>query len=1037
MLLTRLDAAAGATSLVRNDQALLRSPDRKGPESVEDDPVQHLLNAFLIAAGMNQILEDYQHRDTWSFHRAARRLAANRDRALQLVAGGLRRTSGAVQDIRSRTPSARRLLAWQGEFTVLIDQLADAVAGCCHLIDRKTAAAMDAQVHGISRKLLRSAFTVLALARGFPEDLGRSVLVLPACFRSFDQRPADCRRIVRSFAARWADRRRPLCVVGIRTSGSYLAPLYAAFLRSEGYQSVESMSLRPGQHWLRAERRRLDALAAAGGLALVADDPPDSGASMASAAKMLELAGVPHDSVVLLLPLFGSGAAAPASLQSYQAVLLPGECWAIHEKLNPLTIRKTLATLLESRVLRVTSDGGTQADAVVSGVERVERLPLAAAKDLRARPPSRGHVRALYRVQLVDRETSRRFEHHVYVKGTGLGYFGQQAMAIARPLRQFFPEIYGVHEGLLYRAWLPEEWRVSSARSAGGDRIALRMVSYVVARSRALATPEDVSQRSIGRGALWQRGSELLSGAFGRAALLVRPAIHRTCRAITRAPHPCVTDGTMTASHWFAVPGRSSDAPLLKVAFDEGAYTYADRCYDPLFDLAAAAAEFEADGNHSNSGAEFSHLLRQAYARMTGVPVDDEKWLLYRLLHIADYQRYLNWLWPETANEAGEELTASGHRVLHPTGEHAPSRHELLELRESGHRAQARIHQRYFGDLYFADITVSKSGPICAIDIDGVLETDRLSFPAITPAGALALRALMRHGYRPILATGRCLDEVRDRCCAYRLPGGVAEYGACVYNRGSGSIRTLLTPFQQATLGELREVLRRMPGVYVDSAYRYTVRAFRLNQDRARTGLPVGIIEEARANVEAGMLLGIVPGYAQTDFIADGVDKGIGLRALAEELDGGVNRARNGATVAFAIGDTVADIPMFGLARESFAPANVAANVRTLAARRSTRVGVMSRPHQAGLLLAVAQLLGHDPRNCRACQPPPFTDNARLLLTVLAAQDVSRWGKIRQAAALLLLVQRRDADRPMSGVRDQTGTPGASQQDPEVAGLQR
>jgi hypothetical protein len=32
----------------------------------------------------------------------------------------------------------------------------------------------------------------------------------------------------------------------------------------------------------------------------------------------------------------------------------------------------------------------------------------------------------------------------------------------------------------------------------------------------------------------------------------------------------------------------------------------------------------------------------------------------------------------------------------------------------------------------------------------------------------------------------------RDRCAAYRLAGGVAEYGAVIYNRETGAVRPLL-----------------------------------------------------------------------------------------------------------------------------------------------------------------------------------------------------------------------------------------------------
>ena len=47
---------------------------------------------------------------------------------------------------------------------------------------------------------------------------------LPNCFLAFDQAPEDCRRLVELFAERRAERSVPLLVLGLRTSGSYLAP---------------------------------------------------------------------------------------------------------------------------------------------------------------------------------------------------------------------------------------------------------------------------------------------------------------------------------------------------------------------------------------------------------------------------------------------------------------------------------------------------------------------------------------------------------------------------------------------------------------------------------------------------------------------------------------------------------------------------------------------------------------------------------------------------------------------------------------------
>ena len=74
----------------------------------------------------------------------------------------------------------------------------------------------------------------------------------------------------------------PVCVVGVRTSGSYLAPLLAGSLRLRG-RPAEVSTLRPGQRWTRAEARRLRGAASAGATAVLVDDPPRSWSSVARA----------------------------------------------------------------------------------------------------------------------------------------------------------------------------------------------------------------------------------------------------------------------------------------------------------------------------------------------------------------------------------------------------------------------------------------------------------------------------------------------------------------------------------------------------------------------------------------------------------------------------------------------------------------------------------------------------------------------------------------------------------------------------------
>jgi len=159
-----------------------------------------------------------------------------------------------------------------------------------------------------------------------------------------------------------------------------------------------------------------------------------------------------------------------------------------------------------------------------------------------------------------------------------------------------------------------------------------------------------------------------------------------------------------------------------------------------------------------------------------------------------------------------------------------------LALRQMDLRP-ARLFLCYYREVLLADLEPAATSPLCGIDLDGLLETMPLGSAATSTAGALALRALNRHGCRAVLATGRSLDEVRDRCAAYLLPGGVAEYGALVYINGNGHVRSLQEPAERGALDRLRATLSEASDVHLDPAFQYSVRAFRLDA-AAAGGLP-------------------------------------------------------------------------------------------------------------------------------------------------------------------------------------------------------
>ncbi len=925
------------------------------------------LDAFLLAAGMNQVLEDYIHRDFAELDRVIKTVAAVPLGAMLAAAG--RKVRAAALGARTSSRGERRLIAWQLELDRAVRLLA--------------AASQSGHRNGASDPSVE----VLAVLRGaprLPRELRRAVLRLPTCFRSLDQKPADLARIVEQFASTHPDRHRPILVVGLRTSGSYLAPLYAHFLVRAGYVDVVSMTLRPGQRLLSHEMARLRQVAARNGMVLLTDDPPKTGASLARTARTLEGAGLAPASLKLLLPLLANGERLPGGIASYEAFLLPIDRWEVQMLLDPERLRTTLRAILNGRTISVNEENGPR-HFKVGDVTRVELLDLGPRSDLKAGSPVRRHVRSLLRATLCDAGNGSSREHLIYVKGVGLGYFGNHSMAVGRPLAGFLPELYGISGGLLFRAWLPDSTRI--AEGSWHPDLPRAIGEYVTARNKALTATEDKSLRTAGLNPIWQRIADVIGTPFGRQRALYRPALHAAAKRLLKVSDPSVIDGSMALSQWFARPS-SGTGQLVKVDYDERAFSNQDTVidqlysYDPIFDLAVAAADHELDVDPEAPSDEFQERLIRAYEAGSPTPIRPERWFLYQLLHLLSHQRFLESLLSEV--EAGA-IPADGLESLDAAA--------VVAMADRTSRAAARADQRYLARTLLADTRALSTGPLCAIDIDGVLETGLLGYSSVTPSGAASLRRLMRHGYRPVIASGRSLGEVIDRCRAFGLAGGVAEYGAAVYDHGAGRVIELLEKSEAADLERIRVRLKNTPGVHVDGGYRRAVRASLLSA-HSRKPLPEEMVEELRAENP----INAIHGLAQTDIVPARINKGEGVRALAERLAGDRPRAR--PALAFAIGDSFADLSLLAEASAAFGPANSDQAVRASGAR------IMRSSRQAGLAQAISLFLEHEPNGCAACRGSRHSRDASLLITALSAGGAGRWKKLGLGLQLALQAAR-------------------------------
>jgi hydroxymethylpyrimidine pyrophosphatase-like HAD family hydrolase len=284
---------------------------------------------------------------------------------------------------------------------------------------------------------------------------------------------------------------------------------------------------------------------------------------------------------------------------------------------------------------------------------------------------------------------------------------------------------------------------------------------------------------------------------------------------------------------------------------------------------------------------------------------------------------------------------------------------------------------RYVAEQF--PVPVPAEGPLCAVDLDGVLEGGTFGFSVVTPTAAAALRALACHGFRPVPVTGRCLDEVRERCESFGLPGGVAEYGAVAYDHATGRVEQLVTPEDLELLDRLRALLRAAPDVRVDDDHRFSVRVSR--PDRPGPA-PAPSLESALTALGADRArLRVIPGRGQTDVIAAATDKGTGLQALASLLGGAT-----AADVHLAVGDAAPDLPMLALARHAYAPGQADAAVRAAGVR------ALRQPYAAGFSAAVRQVIGHRPGHWARCRQEPPNPRARVLLAILDAQRAGRAG---------------------------------------------
>ena len=597
---------------------------------------------------------------------------------------------------------------------------------------------------------------------------------------------------------------------------------------------------------------------------------------------------------------------------------------------------------------------------IVTGV--VERIELETPGKLHAHDKTYGfHVR-LKRVFEVRSCASpaptsgQRTSAHVIAKSVGWGWLGYHAYIAGTRLSGLVPRVIGLRHGLLFSEWVSD---ISADGASSVPHLPIQTLSsYVGTRARLLRLAEDPFFEDLGYGrTAWSELVNLLRRAYGLYIGRFKiPALHRRLRKLV-SPMPALIDGCVKPDEW-VTRGREA----VKVDFEHHSFGKTElNVVDPAYDLAYATLAF-------GLSPEQERQLVERYAHESGDGAAADRMLLYKLLHgvivMEDALR-------KTCCDPSE------------------SRHEWNGRYLAARRWLTSQLARFAASRIPSPAAVRWSKRLFFLDLDGVFDSETFGFPHPTTSGLAALDLLRAHGFAVVLNTGRNVADIHAYCRDYHLPGGLGELGSVFVDAVAQREIPLIDGEGAEQLARCRDAFGRLPGVFVDPAYRYAVRVCRYEDERA--------VPPPRAQVEevlrqAGLdRLAVSPSSVDAIIVQRGVDKGRGLTIVREYLECADQPVA-------AIGDSDRDIPMLTAADSAFAPSGCSPAIHALG--HLGRCRVIAAPMQRGLLCAARELAGLRPETGdraagAAAQPTPAAD---LLASLLRVVERSR---LRQVVGAL------------------------------------
>jgi hydroxymethylpyrimidine pyrophosphatase-like HAD family hydrolase len=757
-----------------------------------------------------------------------------------------------------------------------------------------------------------------------PSALELQSIGVPSPFRRLDLSHHDVIALGGRLIGRFPDRTCSFLLIGLRTSGSFFAPLIRCLLQDQGYQHVVVMTIQPDKGPGRQENADLRQYAQRGYIGVIVDDPPHSGGAVLKAVDFAQSAGFASDRIIALVPLHPARQNCFGSLTDTLVVSLPVERWHKYQQLEIEPSRDRLTEYY---------NGQGFSDVLVSQSTRTEEFETQlgrASYDIRGT-----RLKRVFEVKLLGahREETR----FVLAKSVGWGWLGYHAFIAGSELAGFVPRLLGLRDGILYSEWVPQN--VLPPRGALLDAAA----KYIAVRSLRLHLP-----RRSGLGPQrHENGLRLVAKICARAYSpflidnLMRPRVERWLSAAP-CPQPVLIDGKMEAGKWISLP----DGSFQKSDFEHHGMGKGEvNETDPAFDLAQTILELEADRSEEEG------LLRH-YSELSG-----DRTVARRMFQ----KKLLAGVW--AMDLARRQLFLSDRDI----------------------KSASALHDRYIRAWHFLTVHAAReSGRLCrsasgtdwnlpliVVDVDGIIDRRVFGFPCTTAAGLEAFSVLHAHNRAIVLNTARSVIEVKEYCDAYQLAGGIAEHGTYLWDAVAQKGRVLLDSEAIQQLGTLRQHLAQIPGVFFDNRHQFSIRAFSYQKPsgdldeflsaslrpRGAATVPLSplLMNELLART-ALTRLAFHQTSIDTTVVVKGTNKGTGLQAFMDWL------AIDG-TGTIAVGDSMPDLDMFRVVKQAFAPAHIGCRSEA----RLLGCTIVSKSYQRGFA-EIAHLIAHpDGRPCDRC----------------------------------------------------------------------